>query len=157
MSLPTVEPVGDSHNINSDMRAAESSGDMLSLQEKAPSRGMRYLVIIIKKFLVSTRNTSSSPTRTHTLLNKNAQRKEGTTRTHGSMAHMSALGLVLFVYCVCYSRWVRRPKPGQQKKIVWTRPHACMSGISTYDKKIFVDDEKAMLIPTQVSRDIQGG
>ena len=32
-----------------------------------------------------------------------------------------------------------------------------MSGISTYDKKIFVDDEKAMLIPTQVSRDIQGG
>ena len=99
MSLPTVEPVGDSHNINSDMRAAESSGDMLSLQEKAPSRGMRYLVIIIKKILVSTRNTSSSPTRTHTLLNKNAQRKEGTTRTHGSMAHMSALGLVLFVYC----------------------------------------------------------
>ena len=31
----------------------------------------------------------------------------------------------------------------------------CMLG--TYDKKIFIDDEKAMLIPTQVSRDIRVG
>ena len=31
----------------------------------------------------------------------------------------------------------------------------CMSG--TFDIKIFIDDEKAMLIPTQVSRDIPGG
>ena len=30
----------------------------------------------------------------------------------------------------------------------------CMPG--TYDKKIFIDDEKAMLIPTQVSRHIRG-
>ena len=27
---------------------------------------------------------------------------------------------------------------------------------STYDKKIFIDDEKAMLISTQVSRDMRG-
>ena len=27
----------------------------------------------------------------------------------------------------------------------------------TYDKKIFIDDEKDMLIPIQVSRDIWGG
>ena len=31
----------------------------------------------------------------------------------------------------------------------------CMPG--AYDKKIFIDDEKAMLIPTQVARDIPGG
>ena len=31
----------------------------------------------------------------------------------------------------------------------------CTAG--TYDKAIFIDDEKAMLIPTQVSRDIPGG
>ena len=31
----------------------------------------------------------------------------------------------------------------------------CMPG--TYDTKIFVDNEKAMLIPTQVSRDVRGG
>ena len=31
----------------------------------------------------------------------------------------------------------------------------CMSG--TYDKKIFIDDEKAMLISTQVSRDKRCG
>ena len=31
----------------------------------------------------------------------------------------------------------------------------CMPG--THDKKIFIDDEKAMLIPIQVSRDIAGG
>ena len=28
---------------------------------------------------------------------------------------------------------------------------------ATYDKKIFIDDETAMLIPTQVSRDIRSG
>ena len=31
----------------------------------------------------------------------------------------------------------------------------CMPG--TYDEKIFINDEKAMLIPIQVSRDIRGG
>ena len=81
------------------MRAADSSGDTLGLQEKAPSRGMRYLVKnITNNFHVATRNTSS-PTCTHTLRNKDAQRKEGTTRTHASMAYVSALGLVLLVYC----------------------------------------------------------
>ena len=35
----------------------------------------------------------------------------------------------------------------------------CMSGtyIRSTIKKIFIDDEKAMLIPTQVSRGIRGG
>ena len=27
----------------------------------------------------------------------------------------------------------------------------------TYEKKIFIEDEKAMLIPTQVTRDTRGG
>ena len=81
------------------MRAADDSGDTLCLQEKAPSRGMRYLVKnITNKFQVATRNTLS-PTRTHTLWNKGAQRKEDTTRTHEFMAHVSALGLVRLVYC----------------------------------------------------------
>ena len=60
-------PVGDSHNINNGIRAADGSGDTLGLQEKAPSRGMRYLVKnITNKFHVATKNISS-PTRTHTL------------------------------------------------------------------------------------------
>ena len=80
------------------MRAEDGSGDTLRLQEKAPSRGMRYLVNITITFHVATRNTLS-PTSTHTLCNMDAQRKEGTTRTHGSMAHVSALGLVILVYC----------------------------------------------------------
>ena len=29
--------------------------------------------------------------------------------------------------------------------------------LDTYDKAIFIDDEKIMLIPTHISRDIQGG
>ena len=49
-----------------------------AVYRKAPSRGMRYLVNITTIFLVATRNTSS-PTRTHTLSNKDAQGKEGTT------------------------------------------------------------------------------
>ena len=58
--------VGDSHNINNGMRAADGSRDTLGLQEKAPSRGMRYLANITNKFHVATLNTSS-PARRHTL------------------------------------------------------------------------------------------
>ena len=38
--------MGDSHNINNGKRAADGSGDTLGMQEKAPSRGMRYLIKI---------------------------------------------------------------------------------------------------------------
>ena len=44
---------------NNGMRAADSSGDTLGLQEKAPSRDMWYLVNITNKFYVATRNTYS--------------------------------------------------------------------------------------------------
>ena len=123
--------MGDSHNINNGMRAADGSGDTLGLQEKAPSRGMRYLVNITNKFHVATRNTSS-PTRTHTLWNKDAQRKQGTARTHGSMAHVSALGLVLLVY------WSTLQQMGVEAKARATEEDrmnttTCMPG--TYDKK----------------------
>ena len=40
---------------------------------------------------VATRN-ASPPTRTHTLSNEDAQRKDGTTRSLGSMDHVSVLG-----------------------------------------------------------------
>ena len=51
-------PVGESHDINYGMRAADGSGDTLGLQEKAPSRGMRHLVKnITNKFHAATRNT----------------------------------------------------------------------------------------------------
>ena len=59
-------PVGDSHNISNGMRAADGSEDTLGLREKAPSRGMRYLVNITSKYHAATRNTSS-PSRTHIL------------------------------------------------------------------------------------------
>ena len=52
-------PVGDNHNINNGMRAADGSGDTLGLQERAPSRGTLYLVNISKMFHAATRNTSS--------------------------------------------------------------------------------------------------
>ena len=45
-------PVGDSHNINNGIRAADGFGDTLGLQEKAPSRGMRYLGNITKKIML---------------------------------------------------------------------------------------------------------
>ena len=51
-------PVGDNHNINNGMRAADGSGDTPGLQEKAPSRGMQYVVNINNKFHGATRNTS---------------------------------------------------------------------------------------------------
>ena len=51
MSLPQQYPVGDSHNINNGMRAADGCEDTLGLQEKASSRGMRYLVNITNTFI----------------------------------------------------------------------------------------------------------
>ena len=121
--------------------AADGSGDtlLITLQEMAPSRGMRYLVKhITNKFHVATRNTSSPPC-THTLWNKDVQRKEGTTRTHGSMAHVSALGLVLLVYCSMIQQMGVETKarvPEEDRANTTT----CMPG--TYDKRW-----KAMLTP----------
>ena len=147
-------PVGDSHNINNGMRAADGSGDKLGLQEKAPSRGMRYLVNITITFHVATRNTLS-PTSTHTLCNMDAQRKEGTTRTHGSMAHVSVLGLVILVYCSMLQQMGAEAKARATEE---DRVNTTTGMPGTYDvKKISIDDEKAMLVPTQVSRDIRGG
>ena len=101
---------------------------------------MRYLVNITNNFHVATRNTSS-PTRTHTLWNKNAQRKEGITRTgsHGSMAHVSALGLVLLVYCSTLQQMDVEAKARATEE---DRVNTTTSMPGTYDKTIFIDDEK---------------
>ena len=68
------------------------------------------------------------------------------------MANVSALGLVLLVYCSMLQQI------GVDAKARATEDHVntttCMPGI--YDKKIIIDDEKAMLTPTYVSGDIKG-
>ena len=70
------------------------------------------------------------------------------------MAHVSAFGLVLLIYCsVLQQMGVEAKTQATEEDRVNTT--TCMSG--TYDKKIFIDDEKAMLIPTQVCRDVRGG
>ena len=114
------------------MRAADGSGDTPGLQEKAPSRGIRYLVKNITNiFHVATRDTSS-PTRTHTLWNKDAQRKEGTKCTDGSMAYVSALGLVYLVYCsILQQMGVEAKARATAEDRVNTT--TCMPG--TYDEK----------------------
>ena len=69
------------------------------------------------------------------------------------MAHVSVLGLVLLVYCSMLQKMgVETIARATEDRVNTT---TCMP--DTYDKKIFIDDEKAMLIPTQVTRDIRGG
>ena len=68
------------------------------------------------------------------------------------MAHVSALSLVFLVYCSMLQQMGVEVE-GPQKKIEWTRPHSWL----VHTIKIFIDDEKAMLIPTSVSPDIRGG
>ena len=82
------------------------------------------------------------------------QRKEGTTRTQGSMAHVSALGLVFLLYYSMLQQMGVEAKAWATKED-WVNTTACMPG--TYDQKIFIDDKKTMLIPTQVARDLRGG
>ena len=74
--------------------------------------------------------------------------------TYGSMAHVSALGLVLLVRCSMLQQMdVEAEARATEEDRVNTT--TCMPG--TCDNKILIDDEKAMLILTQVSRDIRGG
>ena len=71
------------------------------------------------------------------------------------MAHVSALGLVLVVYCSMLEQMGVEAKAWatEEDRVTTT---TCMPG--TYDKKIIIDDdEKATLISTQVSRDTRGG
>ena len=70
------------------------------------------------------------------------------------MTHVSALGLVLLVHCrMLQQMGVEAKARATEEDGVNTT--TCVPG--TYDIKIFIDDEKAMLMPTQVSRDIRGG
>ena len=70
------------------------------------------------------------------------------------MAHVSVLGLALLVYCSMLQQMgvEAKARATEEDRVNTT---TCMPG--TYGKKTFIDDEKAMLIPTQVSRDIRGG
>ena len=108
------------------MRAADGSGDTLGLQEKAPSRGMRYLVKnITNKFHVATRN-ASSPTRTHTFWNKDAEKRLH--HTH-PWIYGSRVGAWLGPFNVLQyatEDGCGGQRPGKQQKIEWTRPHACL-------------------------------
>ena len=59
------------------------------------------------------------------------------------MPHVSALGLVLLVYCTMLQKMgVEAKARGTEDYRVKTS--TCMP--CTYDKKIFIDDEKAVLI-----------
>ena len=74
-------------------------------------------------------------------------------RTHGSMDHVSALGLAVLV---CYSMLQQMGVEAKARAIEEDQVNTatCMPGTN---EKISIDDEMAMLIPTHVSRDIRGG
>ena len=134
------------------MRAADGSGDTLSLQEKAPSRGMRYLAKIISliNIMLPQETHHHLLVRIHFETRTRREKKAPHAPTHGFMAHMSALGLVLIVCCSMLQQMdVEAEARATEEDRVNTT--TCMPGI--YDNKILIDDEKAMLIPTQVSRD----
>ena len=69
------------------------------------------------------------------------------------MTHVSALGVVLLVYCSMRQQMGVEAKAGatEEDRLNTTTCMPC-----TYDK-IFIDDKKAMRIPTRVSRHIRGG
>ena len=82
------------------------------------------------------------------------QRKERTTRTHGYMDHVSALGSVLLVYCSMLQQMgaVGKARATEEDRVNTT---TCMP--DKYNEKVFIDNEKATLIPIQVSRGTRGG
>ena len=149
---PQQYPVGGSHNINNGMRAADGSGDMLGLQDKAPSRGMRYLVNTTKKkSCCHKKHIIVTYSYAYTLKQGRAEKRRHHTHPwiYGSpvgawLGPFNVLQYVTAGGCGDQS-------PGNRRRS--SEHDLCMPG--TYDKKIFIDDEKAMLIPPQVSRDIR--
>ena len=69
------------------------------------------------------------------------------------MAHVLALSLFIFVYCSMLHQMGVGAKAQETEE---DRVNTITRMPGTYDEKIFINDEQAMLIPTQVSRDIQG-
>ena len=70
------------------------------------------------------------------------------------MAHVSALILVFLVHCSMLQKMVAE---GKARATGEDRVNTTTSMPGTCDEEIFIDDEMAMLIPTQISRDIRGG
>ena len=64
------------------------------------------------------------------------------------MAHASVLGLVLFVYCSMLQQMDVEVKARATEGDDPVNTTTCMRG--TYDRKIFIDDEMATFISTQV-------
>ena len=124
--------MGDSHNINNGMRAADGSGDTQGLQQKAPSRGMRYLVNITNKFMLPQETHHHLLVRIHFETRTRREKKAPHAPTHGSMAHVSALGLVLLVYCSMLQQMgvEAKARATEEDRVNTT---TCMPG--TYDKK----------------------
>ena len=148
--------MGDTHNINNGMRAADGSGDTLGLQGKAPSRGMRYLVKnITNKIHVATRNTSYLVTYSYayTLEQERAEKRRHHTHPWIYGSRVGAWRGPFSVRDRATADGCGGQSLGHKEGRVNTT--TCMPG--TYDKNIFIGDEKAVLIPTQVSRDILGG
>ena len=140
-------PVGDSHNINNGMRAADGSGDTLVLQEKAPSRGMRYLVNIQKWVSCCHKKHITTYSYAYTL-------KQGRAEKRRPDMHPWIYGSRVSAWIGPFSALQYLQQMGLEAKARATEEYrvnttTCMPG--TYDKKIFIDDVKAILIPTQVS------
>ena len=95
---------------------------------------MQYLVNITSTFHVAQTNTSW-PTRTHSLWNEDVQTIEGTTRTHGSIAHVSALGFAFLVYQVLqYTATDGCGGQTRAREENWMNPRTCTPG-TCYKKR----------------------
>ena len=107
MSLPiaAVVSVGDNHNINNGMRAADGSGDTLGLQEKAPSRGMRYLVNVPQTISCCHKKHIITYSYAYTLKQGRAEKIRHHTHPWNYGSRVGAwLGPSSVYIAVCYSR-----------------------------------------------------
>ena len=132
-------PVGDSRNINNGMRAADGSGDTVGLQEKAQSRGMRYLVNITQINFMLPQETHN-----HKLVRIHFETK---TRREKAAPHAPSrvgawFGPFSVLQCVTAHGCGGQRRATKEDRVNTT---TCMPGTCTV-KTIFIDDEKAMLI-----------
>ena len=115
------------------MRAADGSGDTLGLQEKAPSRGMQYLVNIINK----TSRCHKKHIHHHLV---RIHLKQGRTEKRRHQTHPWIYGSCVGAWRGLFSAWqyatadgCRGQRPGNRRKHDRVNTTTCMPG--TYDKK----------------------
>ena len=129
-------PVGYSHHINNGMRAADGPGDTLRVQEKAPSRGMRYVAKhIANKIACCRKKHIITYSYAYTLKQGRTESRRHHMHPWIYGSHVGAWIRPLRVFAVCHTQQMGVEAKARATEEDRVNTTTCMPG--TYDKKLY--------------------